>query len=866
MASSPTISGTPGVLRPGRLARAARLAFALLLSAAGLAYAGLWAEQTVRVYDVLSDKLGLAEDALAGRVVELGFDIEYRRRDRGVLVTEVRRGTPAEAAGLHAGDLVVAVDGRSVRDSAAALGEEYLARRPGDGVDLDVVRGDGPPVRHHATFRERARPTTLPALVRFLFGTTVLFPFVLLAVALPVLFYRLEDRNAWLLAVLFLCLTAAPSFPNNLAGLGGPWRTFAAAWRSLAGGLLAAAFYWLFALFPARSPVERRAPWLKWVLLAVSLVFGLSGLDRGEPAVPAALAALLGPPGARRLGLAWGYPAIALGFLCLLGNAWRPATADARRKIQVIAWGTAVGILPPVALGLIEDLGWSVPAWLNGLAFLTLFAFPLSFAYAVVRHRVLELPVLLKRSARYVLVRRGFGVLLVLLALAANALFALSFTRLFRVDAAFATSAGVGFGLALASLSAPGVRRATQGIDRAFFREAYDARLVLEELAGRIRSVESREEIGRLLEQQVSRALRPTWVRTWLAGPDGALRTDGDALPVSAEAAAVLARDTRPREVLPGDEPPALAPLAPGYLVPIVARGELLGLLALGERLSEEPYSGEDARLLATVAAQAAVALENLRLAARIAERLEAERRAAHEMDLARRVQAQLLPRHGRRLPSLECDGRCMQARAVGGDLLDFVDGGTDGERLSLVLADVSGKGLAAALLMASLQASLRTLSPRGEGLRERLAAANRLLVETTEPSRYATLFVADYEPGRLRYVNCGHNPPLVLRASGEVDRLMPTAMVVGLVEDWTCEVGDTALGPGDLLVVYSDGISEAADAAGEEFGERRLLEVVAARRAAALPELLDAVFAAVRVFSGDEQADDQTLLVARAL
>jgi sigma-B regulation protein RsbU (phosphoserine phosphatase) len=320
--------------------------------------------------------------------------------------------------------------------------------------------------------------------------------------------------------------------------------------------------------------------------------------------------------------------------------------------------------------------------------------------------------------------------------------------------------------------------------------------------------------------------------------------------------------------VAPADgSPVALASPGPSYsyVVPIVARGELLGLLALGERLSEEPYSGEDSRLLATVAAQAAVALDNLRLAERMAERLEAERRAAHEMDLARRVQAQLLPRQGRRLPSLECDGRCVQARAVGGDFLDFLDTGAAGEdRLGLVLADVSGKGLAAALLMASLQASLRTLSPRGEGLRDRLSAVNRLLVETTEPSRYATLFLGDYERGRLRYVNCGHNPPLLVRRGGEVERLMPTAMVVGLVEDWTCDVGEAAIGPGDLLVVYSDGISEASDAAGQEFGDARLLDVVASHRTAALQDLLDGVFAAVRAFGRGDQADDQTLLVAR--
>ena len=152
---------------------------------------------------------------------------------------------------------------------------------------------------------------------------------------------------------------------------------------------------------------------------------------------------------------------------------------------------------------------------------------------------------------------------------------------------------------------------------------------------------------------------------------------------------------------------------------------------------------------------------------------------------------------------------------------------------------------------MASLQASLRTLSPRGEDIRDRLRDVNRLLVESTEPSRYATLFLAEYEDasGRLRFVNCGHNPPLLLRADGLVERLQPTAMVVGLVEPWACDVGEVVLHPGDLLVAYSDGISEATDDNDQEFGDERLLDTVAAFRAGPLPELLDAVFDAVRRF-----------------
>ena len=654
----------------------------MVLSAAGLAYSTLWAQRTLRVYDVLSDRLGLADDALAGRVVELGFDIEYRAQAHGVLVNEVRRGTPAAAAGFRAGDVIVAANGRAVRDSAAALGEVYLSARPGDTVALDVVRDGGPPSRCSATFRERRGPTSLPALVRLLVGSTVLFPFVLLGVALPVLFYRLDDRNAWLLAILFLCLTAAPGFPNGFAGLDGPWRAFAMAWRSLLGGLVGAAFYWLFALFPVRSPVDRRAPWLKWALLAIGVARGLSGLGSGEPALPAALAASIGPEAVGGVGLVLGYAALALGFAALLGNAWRPTTPDARRKIHVVAWGAAVGILPAVALAVVQDLGWRMPEWVGGLALLLLFAFPLSFAYAVVRHRVLELPVLLKRSARYVLVRRGFGVLLVVLALAANALFALSFTRLFRVDATFATSAGVGFGLALASVAAPGVRRATECIDRAFFRGAYDVRRRAPgarrppahgrraaRRSGACSRSRCRRRCGRRSSRLIAEARDGTFARERGGGGPGpdALPADATGLLALAESAARASSCQTPAS----RSFRSLARSRPSTWYRSSPAGSCrVGVAVLGPRLSEEPYSGEDARLLASVAAQAGVAVDNLTLAERVAERLEAERRVAHEIELARQVQSQLLPRRGPRLASLEYAARCVQARVVGGDLL----------------------------------------------------------------------------------------------------------------------------------------------------------------------------------------------------
>jgi serine phosphatase RsbU (regulator of sigma subunit) len=201
----------------------------------------------------------------------------------------------------------------------------------------------------------------------------------------------------------------------------------------------------------------------------------------------------------------------------------------------------------------------------------------------------------------------------------------------------------------------------------------------------------------------------------------------------------------------------------------------------------------------------------------------------------------------------------------VGGDYFDFLDLGPG--MLGLVLADVSGKGLAAALLMAALQASLRSRTPEDlTDLPRQLRAVNQLLYRSSDLSRYATLFIGVYDEARqrLRYANCGHNPPLVVRAGGGVDRLMPTAPVVGLLEEWECTTAEAALGPGDLLALYTDGVVEAFSDHGEEFGEERLVDGLRGHAPADMEALLDEIVADVRRFSGAEQEDDLTLVLAR--
>jgi serine phosphatase RsbU (regulator of sigma subunit) len=294
--------------------------------------------------------------------------------------------------------------------------------------------------------------------------------------------------------------------------------------------------------------------------------------------------------------------------------------------------------------------------------------------------------------------------------------------------------------------------------------------------------------------------------------------------------------------------------------------------LALGPRLSEEPYSGEDKRLLASVANQAGMALENFRLAEDIAEKLEDERRTVREMEIARDVQTRLLPQTAPNMKTLECAGRCLQARRVGGDYYDFLQLGRD--QVGLVLADVSGKGVHAALLVANLQANLRSLSRLTHGatglmtpldLVDTLQQVNRILWNSTAAQHYATLFVGVYDDStqRLTYVNCGHNPPMLLRADGSVTRLEATATVIGLFEAWECGACEIQVDPGDLLAIFSDGVTEAM-LGEEEFGESRFLDILRETRRIPLEQIVTSVFTAVQQFSAGDQSDDLTLVVAR--
>jgi sigma-B regulation protein RsbU (phosphoserine phosphatase) len=807
--------------------------------------------------------------------------------DNGKIVRALFARSPAERAGLRVGDRITAVNGVGIHNlfDWTPIRVNFEVGRP---FPLSVER-EGRTLGF-SLILQRASWDDWTSREGLLLLAVRAAQLVTLCLSLFIAFSRPQDAVAragsWLLA------TAATTSLLLPYGMAATWRQLPGLlsflmWIPLASTLVAAPLACtFFALFPLKLI---RSRWV-WVLLWAP-VFAM------VPSMAHYAHHMLYRPWTMDPISEWQlifynstFPLyIVAGLLAMMTSYRRLEDTHLKRRVRVLVAGTVVGWLAilPVFLYWWAPASRFAPAFFMSpamvLTIVLFMAFPLSFAYVIVKHRVLEIPVILRRSARYVFVQRGSVVLLLLIGIALTAFFIRGYLRVLQpgVEAALPVgmALGVVLGLFLAWAGSRTGKQVARRLDRAFFRKTYDARRILENLVDDAPRCSSRQELAALITRQLKQSLHPGALAVYFASEAGDLGIASEApgpdwppsLPADSPALAELARRNLPRSVDPEEVEQAglgfLKPLAPECLVPVVTlEGRLAGLVVLGMSLSEEPYSGEDKRLLAAAARQAAIVLQSIHLAEKMAERLEVERREAHELEIARQVQTGLLPQKKPALRTLEYEGDCIQARAVGGDYYDYIEIGAD--CMSLVLADISGKGMSAALLMANLQASLRGQSRlASENPASFLRSVNRLFKESAAEGRFATLFLGIYDDLRrgLRYVNCGHNPPLIFRSDGSVERLHPTALPLGLFDEWNCEVAETLLQFGETLVAFSDGVTEAWNAREEEFGEERLIGAIYASYHLPVVSLHKAVVAEVRAFSRGEQRDDLTLLIARA-
>jgi sigma-B regulation protein RsbU (phosphoserine phosphatase) len=295
--------------------------------------------------------------------------------------------------------------------------------------------------------------------------------------------------------------------------------------------------------------------------------------------------------------------------------------------------------------------------------------------------------------------------------------------------------------------------------------------------------------------------------------------------------------------------------------VPMMVKSELTGVLTVYNKKDRLAFTDDDQRLLAIIAAQSAQIVENARLLEEQQEYIKMQEQLA----LAAKIQAELLPREFPKLPGYEIAGRNIPAQVVGGDYFDFV--AMDDGRWSVCLGDVSGKGLPASLLMANTQATLRSQALLGSPPQQSIERANTLLYRSTGPDKFVTLFYGILDPTnhQLSYCNAGHDNPFLVRKTGDVQRLGTGGLVLSIMESSTYEEEAIPLDPGDVVVLYSDGITESMNSEQEQFGEQRLLSVLQEHRALSAPDLLEKIVHAARHHAGKEpQADDMTVVVVK--
>ena len=849
------------------------LLFALLLANAGLSAWG-----NVRLYRTSGNP---------------GFVPAGRRNV--VTVGQVRPLGPGGE--LRVGDEILALDGTGVRGQEDLW--SFFIHRP-SGPYRMTIRRDGVPLNLTLV----APPYEWGWSVSL--GLSRIAVHLLFALSgLAVFLLRPEGKSGLLLSLAFVLFVPGDTLSLAPERIGPVARALAILSDNLSFLFWPVLLHFLL-VFPEPSPVVRRWPWIERVLYLPTLAIMLVSL-------PISLLVFVDR------NLMWGAFRSAEWFSWLAGALWIPstvfglavlvtsyrqATVVSRRKLRVAVMGTLAGLLPLLML-LVTNAFFDtrqMPIWaIRALALAATLALPLvplSFAYAIFRHQVIPLRMIVRRGLRYLLVSRGVVVFegLVVVGLAA---FSLTGSRGRFVDA-ISPRADIVVALAVGGVGMLALHRINRGlraaIDRQFFREAFDARRLLTSLSEAVREVPSGGALVELVAGRVRDALHPEGVRIYLREvPDRTFRLfhPRDGLGDEQVALLLVARLSGVDQSVAyaGDEP-GLS----GIVLALAMRGkrDLMGVLALGPRMGDLPYTREDRELLLSVASQAGLALENAGLIQQVA----AQERVAHELSIAAEVQRRLFPDRAPDCAGLDLAGLCVPAGDVGGDYYDFLE--LPLSSIGVAVADVAGKGLPAALLMSMVQASLRSQTVVADrSLPDICDAMNRLLYRSTAPNAYATFFYGVFEDGhrRLRYVNAGHNPPLVVRAARPpIDaarqeelaresggalalatlaptearsplRLCATGLVLGAVAESPYVEEVVPLEAGDVVVAYTDGVSEAFSPRGEEFGEERMAEVVADARHLSAARIVERVAEAVEAWrDGAPAHDDFTLVIARVL
>src|SRR5499427_5734609 len=805
----------------------------------------------------------------------------------GIEVRETMPGSPAEKAGIKAGECVLGI-GRRIIQSTRDASAEMRRHQIGEKVSY-LVRNGPCPTQPRTAASGELREVRVQLSSERLGGKTYLY-----AVVVGFLFYLIglfvfarvpEERSArifFLLCVLFLIFFVCRLRPASYWWID----IFVQNTGTVSLFLLPAVFLHFFLVFPrpkrlhfakpdewtgeppARWKVSLQnflstSPELLYLLYAIPpLVFLYDVLRqiRGEK-----VTVLSGAPLSSWILLG---DYLVLGLVALAHSAFTLEEPRERRQAFHVFVGTIVGTIPFVLFFIVLPSAFQIDEYAF-YGIIPMILIPLTFAYAIVRFQMLNVRVIVRRTFLYAATTAVLLGLYALVVALANVVFASS-----RLSA----SPVFNFGFFLVGISLFEVlrRRLQAPLDKLFFREKFDYQAALLEMSEAITGELDLGRIADYLTSSVAATMRLEKASIWLRDRDGWLERRGrkdDRLSPTAALRRVLRQEGKPSDLAEislhfadADSEEFRERLEEeGFrlLVPLVYRERLMGILALKEKLSGERFDREDQALLSTLANQSALAIETALLHDEMTRQAELKR----DLEIARDIQTSLLPRNVPELPGFSFFGGSIPARVVGGDFYDFIQ--FEDGRLGVVIGDVSGKSVPASLLMVAAKEIVysRALTTSDPGV---LFRESNRRIYSIKRRMFVSLgfFLLDPDAMVLRYAIGGQPLPILVRSGDGGPRLLDPPehrLPLGAFRDVAYDTRELYLRRGDLLFFYTDGFTEAMDGAMNPYGEERLMASLESRRQGPLEDVAKGVLSDIRDFvSGAEQYDDMTFLFLR--
>jgi sigma-B regulation protein RsbU (phosphoserine phosphatase) len=809
----------------------------------------------------------------------LGRAPDFGMSQRLFEITKIVPNGPAARAGFRLGDRVESVNGIPVGETVRLL-KDHGRIRPGHTVAFAVRRGSE---THDlsVTAGEKPRVERLRDLARTVVGLCFLL------VGLVVYRNRADTAATafYLVGVLFAFSLIEPPATGDIR-----LQALIKIARDASVLFLPPLFLHFVLLFPHEKKIPRRLFFLRPLRLRgrTLLRFPLHAVSLAIFAATALITFRIYTTGRMNPGLLSLFQLLAAFYLmfCFVAGVAafihsyaHTANLEMRKKLRGVLIGTTAALLPIGVYSVLRQVntGWEVP-W-DPVLTLLVALLPISFGHAIIRYRLLDFELILKRGVLYALLTAFLAtVYLVLVDLASRVL-----RGLVGGSDIPATLLSLFF---IALLFSPARDAIQKWVDRTFYREKYEHRKTLHEFSSALTTILDRETLLRLLVDRISSALHIPKVAVFLRDSKSKgllLRAETGPGTLGAESA-LFAGTERPRlpeflreqaGVLPIErlasggsgwltdaDRDELRRLDTALLLPLVSGEEMVGIISLGRKRSGELYSHEDRQLLKTLANHAALAIENSDLHHSVIEKEKMER----ELRLAREIQLGFLPRRAPELSEVAIGALNAPCRTIGGDYYDFLV--TRPHGLGLAIADAAGHGVPAALLMANLQATFRVEALTRSSPAEVLSRVNAFAARQSQESHFVTCFygLIDLRSGMFRFANAGHIPPLLVGADGSCRRLEDSDLLLGVEDGIVYREHAVDLSPGDLLVLHTDGVTDEPNRNDESFGWKRFQECVVANRRLDPSDLCNLILRNVMEFMEGEPGDDITLVAVRYL